>query len=192
MSSTCWTPSTWGGWRSSVPPAVAGWRWRWPRAGPTGWPHWPCSAPPRPGTSPAPELRAFAEREEALLDSGDVAGATELNADTWLGPHADAATRDKVRAMQRHAFEVQLAASPETGPLPEEYELSAITAPSLLVSGAHDLPDFGSIAADLATRLPGARLIELDWAGHLPSLERPDVVNAILIDFLGPILIGSH
>jgi 3-oxoadipate enol-lactonase len=141
---------------------------------------------------PSPELRAFAEREEALLDSGDVAGATELNADTWLGPHTDATTREKVRAMQRHAFEVQLAASPETGPLPEEPDLSAITAPTLLVCGAHDLPDFRTIAVDLAARLPGARLIELDWAGHLPSLERPELVNAILVDFLDPILIGSH
>jgi pimeloyl-ACP methyl ester carboxylesterase len=108
--------------------------------------------------------------------------------DTWLGPDADAATREKVREMQSHAFEVQLAASDETGPVRVPYELSAITAPSLLVAGAHDLPDFRRIAADLAARLPGARLVELDWAGHLPSLERPDVVNGILVDFLGQVL----
>ena len=133
---------------------------------------------------PSPELRACWEREEALLENGDVAGATELNVDTWLGPLADAATREKVRTMQRHAFEVQLAASEEAGPRREEYDQSAITAPTLLVTGAHDLPDFRSIAADLAARLPGARLVELDWAGHLPSLERPDIVNGLIVDFL--------
>jgi len=139
---------------------------------------------------PGPDLSAFGEREEALLEAGDVAGATDLNVTTWLGPDADAATREKVREMQRHSFEVQLAASDETGPVRAPYELSAITAPSLLVSGAYDLPDFRAIAADLAARLPDARLVELDWAGHLPSLERPDIVNGILIDFLGEVLPG--
>lgn len=137
---------------------------------------------------PGPELRAFVDGEEALLEAGDVTGATELNLATWLGPDADAATREKVREMQRHNFEVQLVASDETGPVRVPHELSAITAPSLLASGAYDLPDFRVIAADLAARLPGARLVELAWAGHLPSLERPDAVNDILIDFLGEVL----
>jgi pimeloyl-ACP methyl ester carboxylesterase len=123
-----------------------------------------------------------------MLEAGDVAGATELNLATWLGPDADAATREKVREMQRHNFEVQLVASDETGPVRVPHELSAITAPSLVVSGAHDLPDFRVIAAELAARLPGARLVELGWAGHLPSLERPDAVNDILIEFLGEVL----
>jgi pimeloyl-ACP methyl ester carboxylesterase len=137
---------------------------------------------------PGPELRAFVDGEEAMLEAGDVAGATELNLATWLGPDADAATREKVREMQRHNFEVQLVASDETGPVRVPHELSAITAPSLVVSGAHDLPDFRVIAAELAARLPGARLVELGWAGHLPSLERPDAVNDILIEFLGEVL----
>ena len=93
--------------------------------------------------------------------------------------------REKLRTMQRHAFEVQLAAPPEAESTHPPYELAAITAPTLLVSGAYDLADFRRIAADLATRLPGARLVELDWAGHLPSLEDPDRLNPILVDFLG-------
>src|SRR4029450_11827753 len=62
------------------------------------------------GHEPSDELRAFGERENSLLEAGDIAGATDLNVDTWLGPHADEATREKVRRMQRQAFEVQLAA----------------------------------------------------------------------------------
>jgi 3-oxoadipate enol-lactonase len=133
---------------------------------------------------PGPELRAFGEREATLLEVADVAGPTELNLDTWLGPLTDAATREKVRAMQRHAFEVQLAAPPEAEVVHPPYDLATIAAPTLVVSGVHDLPDFRSIATDLAGRLPGTRLIELDWAGHLPSLERLDLVNEILVDFL--------
>lgn len=138
------------------------------------------------GHEPSAALQAFDAREEALLESGDVAGATELNVDTWLGPHADEATRERVRQMQRRAFEVQLAEADDVEPIPVETDLSAITAPSLLVSGDHDLVDFRQIAAHLAERIAGARHLELDWAGHLPSLERPDVVNAILTDFLHP------
>ncbi|MFI7543341.1 alpha/beta fold hydrolase [Actinoplanes sp. NPDC049599] len=130
------------------------------------------------------ELRAVGAREDALLEAGDVAGATELNVRTWVGPAADEQTRDKVRRMQRHAFDVQLAAAEEFPPVRTEPDPSAITARTLLVSGRHDLTDFREIAAGLARRIPGARHVELDWAGHLPSLERPEAVNPLLVDFL--------
>jgi pimeloyl-ACP methyl ester carboxylesterase len=136
------------------------------------------------GHEPSAELRAFGEREEALFEAGDIAGATELNVDTWLGPHADEATREKVRQMQRHAFEVQLAAVEEVEPIRFETDLSAVTMPCLLISGGHDLADFRRIAAQLSDQLPDARLLELAWAGHLPNLERPDAVKPVLIDFL--------
>jgi pimeloyl-ACP methyl ester carboxylesterase len=41
------------------------------------------------------------------------------------------------------------------------------------------------IAAELAGRLPYARHVSLDWAGHLPNLERPAAFNALLVEFLG-------
>jgi len=89
-----------------------------------------------------------------------------------------------VRLMQRHAFDVQLAAPEECEPTGVAVDLHAITAPSLVVSGEKDLPDFGLIAARLAGLLPGARLIELPWAGHLPTLERPQELSELLTAFL--------
>ncbi|WP_250003634.1 alpha/beta fold hydrolase [Actinoplanes sp. M2I2] len=140
-----------------------------------------CAASPE--LSPGPELRSLWQRENELLDAGDVEAATELNVRFWVGPHADDQARALVREMQRHAFEVQLA-SPGAEELETAYDPAVITAPALLVSGAHDLPEFGALAADLATRLPDARHVELDWAGHLPSLEDPDRLNAVLLPFL--------
>ncbi|WP_410538101.1 alpha/beta fold hydrolase [Streptomyces sp. KL2] len=144
--------------------------------------------PGMPGHEPGPELAAFDAREEALFEAGDLAAAVELNVATWLGPDAGEAVREKVRRMQRHAFEVQTAAEEERGEigeLPEPaLDLSAITAPVLAVSGAHDLADFRTIAARLARLLPRARHLELPWAGHLPSLERPQETTALLTDFL--------
>ena len=44
--------------------------------------------------------------------------------------------------------------------------------------------DFRETAVELAQRIAGARHVELDWAGHLPSLERPAELNPLLLDFL--------
>lgn len=135
------------------------------------------------GFDAGPRLQALWDREEELLEAGDVAGATEVNVAAWLGPRASPQTHDLVRRMQRHAFEVQLAA-PEVAEIETPYELDAITARTLLVSGAHDFPDFERIAAGLAGRLPAARHVHLDWAGHLPSMEDPAALNPLLLDFL--------
>lgn len=167
-----------------------------------------------PGHEPTKTLRDFWQREEALLEAGDVAGATELNVATFLGAEASEATREQVRLMQRHAFDVQLAAE-GAGPTGEAggaepvggaerageapgaalacgageedeeavVELHAVAAPSLIVSGARDLPDFRQIAARLARLLPAARWTELRWAGHLPTLERPAELSALLAAF---------
>jgi 3-oxoadipate enol-lactonase len=137
-----------------------------------------------PGHEPSDVLRGFGRRETELLEAGDIAGAVELNVATWLGPEADEATRERVRLMQRHAFDVQLAAPEECGPVQVAVDLDAITAPSLVVSGAKDLPDFREIAARLAGLLPDARLVELPWAGHLPTLERPAELSELLTAFL--------
>ena len=136
-----------------------------------------------PGHEPTDALRRFWQREGELIDAGDIAGAVELNVATWLGPEADQATRERVRLMQRHAFEVQLAAPEEYEPAEVAVDLGAITAPSLVVSGAKDLPDFRLIAARLTALLPGARPVELPWAGHLPTLERPQELSAMLTAF---------
>jgi 3-oxoadipate enol-lactonase len=137
-----------------------------------------------PGHEPTDVLRGFWRREAELIDAGDIAGAVELNLATWLGPDAGELTREQVRLMQRHAFDMQLAAPGEHEPIEVAVELSAITAPSLVVSGAKDLPDFRQIAARLTSLLPSARSIELPWAGHLPTLERPEESSALLTAFL--------
>ena len=130
------------------------------------------------------ELREFGQRENELLEDGDVAGATELNVDLWLGPSAGDDVRAQVREMQRHAFEVQLAAAEEFEQIEVEFDVAAITAPTLLIAGRHDLADFREIAELLSERIPGARHLELDWAGHLPSMEDPDALNPLLLVFL--------
>jgi pimeloyl-ACP methyl ester carboxylesterase len=140
--------------------------------------------PGMPGKSPSPDLVTFAESEESLLAAGDIDAATELNVDTWLGPDADERTREAVRLMQRHSFEAQLAFGEEAKRRSAPVEVATISAPTLVVSGAHDLEHFRNIAAVLAKQIPKARHVHLPWAGHLPSLERPAEINMLLLDFL--------
>ena len=139
------------------------------------------------GIEPTPSVAAFGTEEDRLLESGDIAGAVELNVATWLGPEASGTTRDRLREMQRHAFEVQLAAE-EDEPAPElvpvEVDPSRVGLSALVVSGGRDLDHFQQVAHHLATTMPRARLVELPWAAHLPSLERPDEVTDLVVDFL--------
>jgi 3-oxoadipate enol-lactonase len=87
--------------------------------------------------------------------------------------------------MQRRAFEVQLAAGDDVpwtaGPA---IDLARAGMPALVVSGALDLDYFTLTADALAEQLPDARRLVLTWAAHLPNLERPEEVTALLLDAL--------
>jgi 3-oxoadipate enol-lactonase len=54
----------------------------------------------------------------------------------------------------------------------------------LVLVGEHDAADMRGIAAHLADSIDGARLVTIADAAHLPSLERSDEVNALLLGFL--------
>jgi pimeloyl-ACP methyl ester carboxylesterase len=139
------------------------------------------------GLEPTDALRAFGDEEDRLLAAGDVEGAVRLNVATWLGPRADVATREALAAMQRRAFEVQLAAdASDDPPRPRRVavDLPAVRVPTVVVSGAHDVDQLRSCAAHVAEQVPGAEHVVLGWAGHLPALERPDAVRALLLDVL--------
>ena len=137
------------------------------------------------GVDPTPSLEEFAAEENALIDAGDIDGATELNVRTWLGPEADDAARSQVRLMQRNAFTVQLAAGEDINDEHVTVDLSSVDVPTQVISGLHDLDFFLLVARYLTSTLPNARLVELPWAGHLPSLERPVETMSLIRDWLG-------
>ncbi len=130
---------------------------------------------------------AFDEQEERLIDDGNIEGAVRLNVDTWLGPEASEATRTQLAEMQRHALTVHMAAD-KAGRYPEKAVIDVrpgdVRVSTVVVSGAHDVDFFQTVARTLAADIPGADLVELAWAGHLPSLERPDAMVALLLDVL--------
>lgn len=63
-----------------------------------------------------------------------------------------------------------------------------ITAPTLVMCGSDDTMTVPARSHAIATRIAGARLVMLDDAGHLISLEKPNEVNSVLVPFVAETL----
>ena len=62
--------------------------------------------------------------------------------------------------------------------------LSTIRVPSLIVVGEEDYFTPLPIAQLMSDNIPGAQLVSISGAGHLPNMEAPEVFNDILHTFL--------
>ena len=63
--------------------------------------------------------------------------------------------------------------------------LAELRAPTLVMVGELDIPDFQIIAEVLAGNIAGARLQVIADSGHVPPLEQPQAFNQALLGFLG-------
>jgi 3-oxoadipate enol-lactonase len=78
-----------------------------------------------------------------------------------------------------------LHADPERGMEPQPITaLQTVRAPTLVINGARDMPDFRRISAILAESIPGARRVVLPGVGHMSNMEAPTAFNAAVLDFL--------
>ncbi len=62
--------------------------------------------------------------------------------------------------------------------------LEKIRVRTLVMVGTEDTVYPPAMARDIARRIPGAKLVEIEGAGHLSNLDRPDEFNAALESFL--------
>jgi pimeloyl-ACP methyl ester carboxylesterase len=142
----------------------------------------------------SPDIRAFADREEAALGRGDLDGATEENLRMWVdGPHrgpgeVDPEVRRFVGVMQRLAFENP---TPDGVKLdrvipPARARLGEIQVPTLIVAGSLDVDHVLGVARRLKKEIPGARLEMIEGTAHLPTLEKPAEWRKLLLEFLPP------
>jgi 3-oxoadipate enol-lactonase len=61
---------------------------------------------------------------------------------------------------------------------------AAIDVPTLVVCGSEDKVTPPALSRDLAELIPGAQYAEIERAGHLANLERPDEFNAVVEAFI--------
>jgi len=144
-------------------------------------------------TDPSPTLRAGWRAVNEAYDGGDVAGAVEIESRMWVdGPHrspgeVDRELRERVTAMNAAIFaradEQDAAEERELAP-PAVERLAEIAAPVLVVVGELDVPDAMTSADTLVAGIPNARTVTIPNAAHLPSLERPDALNRIVLEFI--------
>jgi 3-oxoadipate enol-lactonase len=132
------------------------------------------------------ELRAFGAEEDAALERGDLDAAVDANVKLWLADAAEPEVRALVADMQRKAFERQVGHEVQGVPLdpPASARLGEVGVPTLVVTGDEDVRDIHKIADKLAAEIPGAERAHIAGAGHLPSLERADEFDRIVLAFL--------
>lgn len=71
----------------------------------------------------------------------------------------------------------------ELDPPPIE-QLDRITAPTLVIVGERDIPDFHRIANIITERVPNARKAVIQGAGHVANMEVPDEFDKAVLGFL--------
>ena len=137
-------------------------------------------APAFPGWDFGEEIQGYWAAEEEAVERGDLAAASEVNLEFWVAPEH----RDEVRPQQLRAFELQTAHEAPEVLWPKLPPLPSLAVPTLVVIGERDVDDFRAIAAHVASEIPDADLIVVPGAGHLVGLDRPDELNALLLEFL--------
>src|SRR5262249_55030252 len=65
--------------------------------------------------------------------------------------------------------------------------LGGVRVPTLVVVGEEDRVTPPPLSADLAARIPGARLVRIPGAGHIANIERPLEFNRLVLEFLSAI-----
>jgi len=136
----------------------------------------------RRGMTEAARAESIAGRERQIEAGGYAFGSGRVGA--LLGPAASAQTialvREVLRATNKRGF--MQAVRFGLG----EYETPGAAAfPVLLIHGSADTVNpLETNAAILAETLPDCRLHVLEGCGHLPEIEAPAAVNALLREFL--------
>ncbi len=65
-----------------------------------------------------------------------------------------------------------------------EHELGRISAPTLVIVGADDVATPPPKSRRIAELVHGARLVEIPACGHSSTVEQPEAVSELLVDFL--------
>lgn len=127
------------------------------------------------------------EQRIATVRSQGMAAIMPAVIDRWFtkrfqaqAPEAVAGIRDMLLATSPAGYAAACAAVRD---MDQRATLGAITAPTLVIAGRHDLATPPDHARLIAAGIPGARLIELD-AAHLSNIEAETAFTALLTETL--------
>ena len=148
------------------------------------------SGEPEPPASAFPPVigQRFGELQ-AAFDRGDLAAANEIETRLWLdGPlQPPGRVGGAARALVLDMNAIALRRGPpagETEPPSACERLGELRLPTLLLCGSFDFPTQIALVERLAQQIAGARSQAIEGVAHLPSVERPQIVNAALERYL--------
>ena len=127
------------------------------------------------------EMRGYFAAEEAAIDAGDLAAATQVNLDFWVKPEH----HDEVRPQQLRALELQ-SAHPEPELIWPELRAaldaarcrrSWSSATTTRTTSRRSPPTWRRESQD-------SELVVVPGAGHLVGVDQPEELNALLLEFL--------
>jgi pimeloyl-ACP methyl ester carboxylesterase len=144
------------------------------------------------------ELQEVREHSDAVGDLGVgqvAAGDLDASVEGFMlfaaGPHRtlddlDPGVVRRLRRMARGTMSKHTGDEPNRlVPVRDTWDRAAkIDVPVLAVNGAIDSPDHIGMAERLVRTVANGRAISIDGTTHYPNMERPDVFNEILEDFL--------
>ncbi|RUT35102.1 alpha/beta hydrolase [Arsenicitalea aurantiaca] len=135
-----------------------------------------------------------------ILDAAEYAaerenwdGVNRIAAHMWLdGPlshqgRVDGGVRDLFLEMNGTALRKGAELTLEDEREPAIDILSTITAPVLLMVGELDFPHIVDRHNELSDEFENAFAVVLEGTAHLPNLERPDLFNPLLLEFLSAV-----
>jgi pimeloyl-ACP methyl ester carboxylesterase len=135
------------------------------------------------------EAAGLEDAYEYAIERGNLESANKVLAHMWLdGPLSEA---NRVSGPVRELFLAMSAIqlnhpelTQEEFPEPAIDAVGNITAPTLLVVGELDFPDIVDRHEDLSEEIENAFAVVLEDTAHFPSMERPDLFDPILFEFL--------
>ncbi len=140
----------------------------------------------RPGPD-SPEARETREINAQIAEQQGMGALADKLLPGLLAPNADPTVSAILRDMMIHNQPQGVAAALRgMAQRPDSRDLLAqIAVPTLIIVGAQDSLTPPDVAHAMRAAIPGSRLAEIPFAGHMSNMEQPDAFNAVLMEFLG-------
>lgn len=136
----------------------------------------------------------FSEEREPWMDSLRVAWAARdstrmallwLQSDYMRPAMRDSALAARLRRLSAQNASLWVQPDSERVMAPAAVgRLADIRAPTLVILGGLDTPDIKAITDSLVQKIPGARRVIIDDAGHMVNMEKPAEFNRAVLPFL--------
>lgn len=149
-----------------------------------------------PDPTYSPEIAALVAHVKEAEAARDLDRVNALKARFWLdGPLA---SEGRVARSARNLFFDMngialrsLPVGPDVDVLPIYHRLRELAVPCLVAWGDLDFPYVQDRCRHVAAAVPGGSRLELKDTAHLPSLDRPDEVTALLAAFIKRVRLAS-